>query len=79
MAPAAVSTGNVIRMSRLVTKKFQVKMGMRKKVMPGARIVEMVATMLTPVITPEAPSRAMPMIQRSPPRPGVRTSLVSGE
>ena len=47
IAPAAVSTGNVIRISRLTTNMFQVKTGMRNIVMPGARIVDTVAMTLT--------------------------------
>ena len=58
---------------------FQVKIGMRNIVMPGARMVDTVATRLTAVSTPDTPSRAMPTIQRSPPRPGERTPSDSGE
>ncbi len=78
IAPAAVSTGNVIRMSRLVTKMFQVKIGMRNMVMPGARIVDTVAMTFSAVMTPPTPKRAMPTIQRSPPTLGERTPSDSG-
>ena len=43
ITPAAVRTGNVIRISSAVTKMFQVKIGIRNIVMPGARIVNTVA------------------------------------
>ena len=78
MTPAAVSTGNVIRMSRLVTKMFQVKMGIRNMVMPGARMVDTVAMTLRAVMMPATPKSAMPTIHRSPPRFGERTPSDKG-
>ena len=78
MTPAAVSTGNVIRMSRLVTKMFQVNTGMRNIVMPGARMQITVAITLSAVSTPDSPSNAMPTIHRSPPTFGERTPSESG-
>ncbi len=71
---AAASTGNAIRMSRLVMSVFQEKIGMRHIVMPGARIVMIVVMKLTAprmVPKPEIPS---PTIQRFPtPRPARTT------
>ena len=48
-------TGNAISTSTLTTSMFQVKIGMRNIVMPGARMVNTVATMLTAVSTPGQP------------------------
>ena len=67
ITPAAVSTGNAISTSTLVTSMFQVKIGIRNIVMPGARMVNMVAMMLTPVRMPERP------VSRTPMHPQVRT------
>ena len=55
IAPAAVSTGKAMSTSTLVTSMFQVKIGMRNIVMPGARMVSTVAMMLTAVSTPDRP------------------------
>ena len=58
---------------------FQVKIGIRNIVMPGARMQTMVVMKLTePRIVPK-PENASPMIHISPPTPGVRTASVSGE
>jgi hypothetical protein len=65
-------------MSSAVTKMFQVKIGIRNMVMPGARIVDTVAMTLSAVMMPATPSSAMPTIQRSPPRLGERTPSDSG-
>ena len=78
IAPAAVSTGNVISTSRLVTNMFQVKIGMRNMVMPGARMVDTVATTLTRGDHAGQPGSTMPTIHRSPPTPGERTPSDSG-
>ena len=51
ISAAAVSTGNARSTSTLVTSMFQVKIGMRNIVMPGARMAETVVTMLTAVST----------------------------
>ena len=67
IAPALVSIGNAISTSTLVTSMFQVKIGMRNIVMPGARIVSTVATMLTAVSTPDRPVSTTAMIHRSAP------------
>ncbi len=78
MAAAAVSTGNAISTRMLVTSMFQVNTGMRNIVMPGARIVSTVATMFTPVSTPDSPVRTSAMIHRSPPSVGDRVISDSG-
>ena len=57
---------------------FQVKIGIRNIVMPGARRVRIVVIMLTaPRIVPR-PERTRPMIHRSPPAPGELVALLSG-
>ena len=62
-----------------VTRMFQVKIGMRNIVMPGARMQKTVVIMLTaPRMVPEDPARATPMIHRSPPMPGEWMASVSG-
>ena len=58
---------------------FQVKIGIRNIVMPGARSVITVVTMLTPPRIVPRPDSARPRIQRSAPAPGEFTALVSGE
>ena len=57
---------------------FQVKIGMRNIVMPGARIVMIVVMKLTaPRIVPK-PLRPRPNTQRLPPSPGEKVVLDSG-
>ena len=54
----------------LVSRMFQVKIGIRNIVMPGARMLKIVVMKLTaPRIVPK-PASARPMIHRSPPSPG---------
>jgi hypothetical protein len=61
----AASTGKAISTRMLVTRMFQVKIGIRNIVMPGARIVMIVVMKLTaPRIVPKPPS-ARPRIHRS--------------
>ena len=76
-SPAA-RTGNA-RSTRIeVTSVFQVKIGIRNIVMPGARIVMIVVMKLTaPRIVPK-PLSARPKTQRFPPRPGLKVVLDSG-
>ncbi len=57
---------------------FHVKIGSRNIDMPGARIVDTVARMLTAVRMPESPVSATATIQRSPPSPGERMPSDSG-
>ena len=76
---AAASTGNASSTSKLVSRMFQVKIGMRNMVMPGARMQMIVVTKLTPPRIVPSPDRVSPMIHMSPPIPGEYTELVSGE
>ena len=78
MSPAAVSTGNTMRMSVLTTSMFQVKIGRRNIVIPGARIEKTVATRLTAVRMLDSPVRTMAMSHRSPPTSGERMIDDSG-
>jgi hypothetical protein len=75
---AEVRIGNASRISRLVTMMFQVKIGSRNIVMPGARSVITVVTMLTAPRMVPRPASASPMIHRSVPAPGEFSSLFSG-
>ena len=58
---------------------FQVKIGIRNMVMPGARMQMIVVTKLTPLRMVPSPDRVRPMIHMSPPMPGELIELVSGE
>ena len=58
---------------------FQVKIGIRNIVMPGARMQKIVVTKLTPPRIVPRPDSARPMIHMSPPSPGEYSALVSGE
>ncbi|MDQ0731037.1 hypothetical protein QFZ57_001831 [Arthrobacter sp. B1I2] len=61
-----------------VTRVFQVKMGIRHMVSPGARMQMMVVMKLTePRMVPK-PDSARPKTHRSPPMPGVKVVLFSG-
>ena len=61
-----------------MTRMFQVKIGIRNIVMPGARMQKIVVMKLTaPRIVPR-PASARPMIHRSPPTPGEWTTSFSG-
>jgi len=73
-----VSTGNAIRTRIAVTKMFQVKIGIRNMVMPGARMQTTVVMKLTAPRMVPRPARARPMIHRSPPTPGERIASDSG-
>ena len=67
---AAASTGKAIRTSTLVSRMFQVKIGIRNIVMPGARMQMIVVMKLTPPRMVPNPLSARPMIHRSAPTPG---------
>src|SRR3954464_11317484 len=67
---AAVSSGNASSTRIDVTRMFQVKIGIRNMVMPGARMQTTVVIMLTPPRMVPRPPTARPMIHRSPPAPG---------
>src|SRR6266496_4341115 len=76
---AAASTGNASSTRMLVSRMFQVKMGIRNIVMPGARMQKIVVTKFTPDKIVPNPDSTNPMIHMSPPSPGEYTELVSGE
>ena len=67
---AAASTGKASSTSMLVSRIFQVKIGIRNMVMPGARMQMIVVTKLTPPRIVPKPDRTSPMIHMSPPTPG---------
>ena len=58
---------------------FQVKIGIRNIVMPGARMQKIVVTKLTPHRIVPRPLSVRPMIHMSAPTPGEYSELVSGE
>ena len=78
IASAAPSTGKVNRISVEVASMFQVKIGMRSIVMPGARMVKIVAIRLTEPRIVATPEKRMPMTQRSAPRLGEKVFVESG-
>ena len=61
-----------------MTKMFQVKIGIRNIVMPGARRQMIVVMKLTPPRMVPSPETTRPIIHRSPPAPGERTTSDSG-
>ena len=61
-----------------VTRVFQVKIGIRHIVIPGARIVMIVVMKFTPPRIVPNPESARPNTQRSPPIPGEKVVLESG-
>lgn len=75
---APARTGNAIRTSSDVISVFQVKIGIRNMVMPGARMQMIVVMKLTAPRMVPRPAIHRPMIHRSPPTPGERTPLESG-
>ena len=78
ISSAPDSTGKASSTMKFVTRMFQVRIGMRNMVMPGARIEVIVAMMLTAVSVPEVPVRITEMIHRSAPIPGVPEAPESG-
>jgi hypothetical protein len=66
-------------MMMLVTRMFQVKIGIRNMVMPGARRHRTVVTKFTPPRIVPSPESTRPMIHMSPPMPGEYSALVSGD
>ena len=57
---------------------FQVKIGIRNIVMPGARSVRIVVIMLTPPRIVPRPEMARPTIHMLAPTPGECSTLLSG-
>ena len=77
-ASAAVRIGKAARIRIPVTRMFQVKIGIRNIVIPGARSTTTVVIMLTaPKIVP-SPDTIRPMIHRSAPTPGECSASVNG-
>ena len=70
MISAPLSTGNASSTMKLVRNTFQVRIGMRNMVMPGARSIVTVVMMLTALSVPDVPVRTTATIHRSAPRPG---------
>ncbi len=62
-----------------MTRMFQVKIGIRNIVMPGARRQMIVVMKLTPPRIVPNPDRVSPMIHRSAPGPGEYSAPDSGE
>src|SRR5699024_11293193 len=70
--------GNAIRMRSPVVREFQVKIGIRHMVIPGARIERIVVTMCAPPRMVPKPWRPRPNTQRSPPIPGEYVAFDNG-
>ncbi len=75
---AAVSTGKAGSTRIEVNSTFQVKIGIRNMVMPGARRHRTVVMKLTAPSVVDTPVTTSPMVHRSPPAPGLKTALFSG-
>src|SRR3954464_9904812 len=75
---AAVRIGKATRISTLVTRAFQVKIGIRNIVMPGARRQTIVVMKLTPPRIVPKPLTARPAIHRLAPAPGELVTSDSG-
>ena len=75
---AAANGGKAIITKIDVTRVFQVKIGMRNIVIPGARMVKIVVMKLTPPRIVPKPLRANPNTHRSPPMPGENVVFESG-
>ena len=67
---AAASGGKAINTKIDVSNTFQLKIDILNIVIPGARIVKIVVTKLTPPKIVPRPPIASPTSQRSPPIPG---------
>ena len=76
---AAARIGKTMSTSSEVTMMFQVKIGIRNMVMPGARSVRIVVIMLTAPRMVPRPEMTRPTIHMSAPAPGELVTLVSGE
>ena len=70
MISAPLRTGNATRIMKLVRNRFHVRIGMRNRVIPGARSMVMVVITLTAPSVPDVPVRMIETIHRSAPRPG---------
>ena len=77
-ANAATAGGNATRPRIAMTTTFQVKIGSRHIVMPGARIRNIVVRTFTPHQRCEIATSASPRIHRSAPTPGEHRASDSG-
>ncbi len=77
MISALASTGVAIRTRTLVTSAVQTRIGIRKSVMPGARILKIVTRKLIEPRIELVPMSTTETIHRSVPVP-VKASSVSG-
>ncbi len=75
---AAARIGKAISTRIEVTRMFQVKIGIRNIVMPGARMQMIVVVKLTAPRMVPRPAMYRPMIHRSPPTPGELTASFNG-
>ncbi len=71
-------TGVASRMRAWVTSTVHTKIGIRNRVIPGARILKMVVRKLTEPRIEAVPTTARPMIHRSVPSSGEKRAWVSG-
>ena len=69
----AVRTGVASRIRVAVTSTVQTKIGIRKRVIPGARILKMVVMKLTEPRIEAVPTRGRPISHRSVPDAAART------
>ena len=75
---AAANGGNAKRIKTEVSKTFQVKIGIRNMVIPGALMQRMVVMKFTPPRIVPIPLTANPITHKSLPRPGENSVLESG-
>jgi hypothetical protein len=75
---AAVKIGKAISTRMLVKKMFQVKIGSRHIVIPGARRQMMVVIMLTAPRMVDSPPTISPIVHRLPPTLGENCDLDNG-
>ena len=75
---ALVRTGVPMSTSTLVTSTVQVRIGMRKRVIPGARMRKMVTMKFTAPRIELVPTSMTATIQRFIPGPGLYLMLLTG-
>ena len=78
MISALVSTGVPIKTRTLVTMIVHTMIGMRKSVMPGARMRKTVTRKFTAPRMELVPTRTTAMIHKFIPGPGLYVMLLSG-
>ena len=74
----AARTGVASRIRVAVTSTVQTRIGMRKRVIPGARILKMVAMKFTEPRIDAVPTRSSPTSHRSVPTPVEYVPPLSG-